>query len=151
MDQLRPDQVAGLREIYGLFDFSGAGRMDSRALGAVLRTVGVDVSESELSALIAQLSVGSSAGDASIDQEEFIHLMASVMADADPEEEADSSFQAFDVDADGRVGAEDLRVAAASLGIELDAAACAEMLEEVAAKPERGASREEFCAAALQG
>ena len=70
---------------------------------------------------------------------------------ADPEEEADSSFQAFDVDADGRVGAEDLRVAAASLGIELDAAACAEMLEEVAAKPERGASREEFCAAALQG
>ena len=118
--------------------------MNSRALGAVLRTVGVEVSESELTTLMTQLSVSSSTGESCIDVEEFIHLMTSPLDDAGPSEEIDRAFKAFDADSDGHVGQEDLRAAAGALGVDLDEAGCAEMLGEVARDPTKGASREEF-------
>ena len=148
MDQLTSEQVLELKRLYGLFDFSRTGKMNSRALGAVLRTIGVEISESELTLMMARISVKSASGEAAIDVEEFVHLMCESLDDADPAEEIDKAFQTFDVDNDGAVSSADLQAAATSLGIDLDKASAAEMLGEATDTPLRGASRTEFAAVA---
>lgn len=148
MDQLSEEQVAELKDLYRRFGSSPTAKMHSRALGAVLRTIGVEISESELTSMMASISVKSSSGEAAIDVEEFVHLLCGSLDDAGPEEEIDKAFQAFDVDGDGVVSSEDLQAAAASLGIDLDAATAAEMIAEATAAGSPGASRSEFAAVA---
>jgi Ca2+-binding EF-hand superfamily protein len=148
MDQLTEAQVEALRELYESFDFSGTGRLDQAAVGAVLRTIGVPLSQAELNDLMGRLSLTSSAGggEPSIDLQEFIHLMCSSLDDADPAEEIDRAYAFFDQDHDTRVSTADVVAAAKELGVHLDEASAREMLAEVAADVGTGASRAEFAA-----
>uniref|UniRef100_A0A7S1GAP5 Calmodulin n=1 Tax=Bicosoecida sp. CB-2014 TaxID=1486930 RepID=A0A7S1GAP5_9STRA len=120
-------QKDGFKEIFHLFDFSGEGRIDSKELGTMLRALGQSPTEAEVQDIIAEVDVD---GTGKLDFEEFLAMVAGRLKDTDIVGEVEASFDAFDVDGDGKVSAEDLRAYAEKLGEKLPMDDVREMVGE---------------------
>jgi calmodulin len=110
-----------------LFDKDGDGKITTKELGTVMRSLGQNPSESELTDMINEVDVDS---DGSIDFPEFLTMMARKMKDTDSEAEIAEAFKVFDRNGDGKISAAELRHVLTSIGEKLSDADVDQMIRE---------------------
>eukprot|EP00958_Prasinococcus_capsulatus_P011629 scaffold1156_cov394-Prasinococcus_capsulatus_cf.AAC.17 len=104
------------KEAFGLFDKDGDGYITTKELGTVMRSLGQNPTESELTDMIQEVDAD---GNGTIDFPEFLNLMARKMKDVDSEEELREAFKVFDRDGNGFISAAELRHVMTNLGEKL--------------------------------
>ena len=125
---LRDSVVKDLAEAFKIFDRNGDGKISSVELGAVLRSLGENLSEAELEQMIKDVDED---GDGEIDLQEFINLNsheskrgaasshdgeAGVDSSSSVTEALQSAFDVFDSNKDGFISAPELHRVLSGLG-----------------------------------
>lgn len=110
-----------------MLDKDGDGKITTKELGTVMRSLGQNPSESELTDMINEVDVDS---DGSIDFPEFLTMMARKMKDTDSEAEIAEAFKVFDRNGDGKISAAELRHVLTSIGEKLSDADVDQMIRE---------------------
>merc|ERR1719482_1835499 len=95
-------QEAELRQAFELFDKDGSGTIDQPELGAVMSSLGMELSDSDLATLYAQMDPS---GDGTIDFAEFCDVMAPDPTPEPPSMVAASIFLMLDKDGSGKITA----------------------------------------------
>lgn len=126
-EKLSEQQIAEFKEAFSLFDKDGDGKITTKELGTVMRSLGQNPSESELTDMINEVDVDS---DGSIDFPEFLTMMARKMKDTDSEAEIAEAFKVFDRNGDGKISAAELRHVLTSIGEKLSDADVDQMIRE---------------------
>ena len=104
LDQAQKDELASA---FALFDRDKDGRVSTRELGAIMRSLGHPLSENELQQIINEADEDN---NGTIEQDEFLAMMARRMNVGDSvEEEIKAVFQQFDKNNDGQISAAELR------------------------------------------
>merc|ERR1739840_77486 len=83
-DSLTEEQIAEFKEAFSLFDKDGDGTITTKELGTVMRSLGQNPKEEELTDMINEIDED---GNGTVDFEEFLVMMAKKMNVADSEEE----------------------------------------------------------------
>lgn len=110
-----------------MFDKDNDGKITTKELGIVMRSLGQNPSESELNDMINEVDVNN---DGSIDFPEFLTMMARKMKDSDSEAEIIEAFKVFDTNGDGKISAAELRHVLTSIGEKLSDYEVDKMIEE---------------------
>lgn len=126
-EKLSEEQIAEFKEAFSLFDKDSDGKITTKELGTVMRSLGQNPSESELTDMINEVDINS---DGSIDFPEFLTMMARKMKDTDSEAEIAEAFKVFDRNGDGKISAAELRHVLTSIGEKLSDADVDQMIRE---------------------
>ncbi|KAH8313449.1 hypothetical protein KR067_005961, partial [Drosophila pandora] len=127
MSDLTEEQVAEFKEAFIQFDKDGTGKISTRELGAVMRALGQNPTESELQDMIAEID---NDPNGQIDFNEFCSMMAKQMRETDTEEEMREAFKIFDRDCDGFISPAELRFVMINLGEKVTDEEIDEMIRE---------------------
>ena len=142
MTDLSEEQVAEFKEAFSLFDKDGDGKITTKELGTVMRSLGQNPTEAELQDMINEVDSDKSG---SIEFEEFLNLMSRKMQDTDTEEEIREAFKVFDKDNNGFISAAELRHVMTNLGEKLTESEVDEMIREADVDGDGQINYEEFC------
>ncbi|KAF9876088.1 calmodulin [Colletotrichum karsti] len=123
---LTEEQRAQYKEVFDLFDKDGTGDITAQELGEVMRSLGLNPSDTELTDMVNEVDADN---NGTIDFNEFLNLMAQKVQVGDAEEELKNAFKVFDRDGSGTISAEELRHVLKSLGENLSAADIDEMIQ----------------------
>ncbi|CAN3357448.1 calmodulin [Diutina catenulata] len=126
-EKLSDEQIKEFKDVFQLFDQDSDGKITSKELGTVMRSLGQTPSESELTDMINEVDVDN---DGSIDFPEFLTMMARKMKDTDSEAEIAEAFKVFDRNGDGKISAAELRHVLTSIGEKLSDADVDQMIKE---------------------
>ncbi|ODV94649.1 hypothetical protein PACTADRAFT_50513 [Pachysolen tannophilus NRRL Y-2460] len=126
-EKLSEEQITEFKEAFSLFDKDNDGKITTKELGTVMRSLGQNPSESELNDMINEVDVNN---DGSIDFPEFLTMMARKMKDSDSEAEIIEAFKVFDTNGDGKISAAELRHVLTSIGEKLSDYEVDEMIKE---------------------
>ncbi|SGZ53178.1 CIC11C00000001666 [Sungouiella intermedia] len=126
-EKLSEEQIAEFKEAFSLFDKDSDGKITTKELGTVMRSLGQNPSESELTDMINEVDINS---DGLIDFPEFLTMMARKMKDTDSEAEIAEAFKVFDRNGDGKISAAELRHVLTSIGEKLSDADVDQMIRE---------------------
>ena len=96
-----------------MFDKDGDGTITTKELGTVMKTLGQNATDAELSDMINEVDAD---GSGTIEFQEFLVLMARKMKDADNEEELLEPFKVFDKENKGFITANELKEVLKNLG-----------------------------------
>ncbi|KAI1868174.1 hypothetical protein JX265_006997 [Neoarthrinium moseri] len=107
------EQIAQFRSVFAVFDKDGTGDITSAELGDVMKSLGLNPTESELKDMIDEADVD---GNGAIDFEEFLKLMSQKTAASNLESELREAFRVFDADGSGTISTAELRQVLISLG-----------------------------------
>lgn len=110
-----------------MFDKDSDGKITTNELGTVMRSLGQNPTESELSDMVNEVDVNN---DGNIDFPEFLTMMARKMKDSDSEAEILEAFRVFDTDGDGKINAQELKHVLTSIGEKLTDQEVDEMIRE---------------------
>lgn len=99
-DELTPKLIAEFRQAFSLFDKKGNGSINTDELRDLLMLLGMGQSEQEIEKLIKEADDDESG---SIEEGEFLQLMARLMRDIETEEEIIEAFRPIDDARNGRV------------------------------------------------
>ncbi|ODQ78637.1 hypothetical protein BABINDRAFT_172009 [Babjeviella inositovora NRRL Y-12698] len=127
MDYKPQKQITEFKEAFSLFDKDNDGKITTKELGTVMRSLGQNPSESELKDLVNEVDINN---DGNIDFPEFLTMMARKMKDTDSEAEIAEAFKVFDRNGDGKISAAELRHVLTSIGEKLTDAEVDEMIRE---------------------
>ncbi|KAH8232410.1 hypothetical protein KR032_005801, partial [Drosophila birchii] len=127
MSELTEEQVAEFKDAFTQFDKDGTGKVSTRELGALMRTLGQNLSEPELQDLISE-SEANTSGE--FDFNEFCSIMTKQMRETDTEEEMREAFKIFDRDGDGFISPAELRFVMINLGEKVTDEEIDEMIRE---------------------
>jgi len=127
MTDLSQEQIAEFKEAFSLFDKDGDGTITTKELGTVMRSLGQNPTEAELTDMIAEVDQN---GNGQIDFNEFLTMMSRKMQENDTEEEIVEAFKVFDKDGNGYISAAELRHVMCNLGEKLTDDECDEMIRE---------------------
>jgi len=98
------------KEAFVVFDKNGQGSIGEDALKKLLKTLGQDVKDEEVKAILELGSSGGSAGDnEDISFDSFVKLMAARMDETEQQEELRAVFEALDADKDGLISITELK------------------------------------------
>merc|ERR1712196_251896 len=114
-------------EAFSLFDKDGDGTITTKELGTVMRSLGQNPTEAELTDMINEVDAD---GNGTIDFPEFCTLMARKMQSTDSEEELIEAFKVFDKDGNGTISRAELGQVMANLGEKLTDEEIDEMIRE---------------------
>lgn len=103
VEGLTDEQVATFKEEFTMYDTDQDGFITKDELGTVLRSLGEDPSEMELSKMVAEVDVNN---NDKIEFEEFLTMMAVKMYAECDEHSLIEAFKVFDVDMSGEITAE---------------------------------------------
>eukprot|EP00058_Branchiostoma_floridae_P007764 XP_002593252.1 hypothetical protein BRAFLDRAFT_124868 [Branchiostoma floridae] len=126
-DQLTEEQISEFKEAFSLFDKDGDGVITTKELGTVMRSLGQNPTEVELTDMINEVDTD---GNGTIDFPEFLTMMARKMEEVDSENELREAFQVFDKDRNGYISAAELRHVMTNLGEKLTDEEVDEMIRE---------------------
>mmetsp|Transcript_14523 Transcript_14523/g.31599 ORF Transcript_14523/g.31599 Transcript_14523/m.31599 type:complete len:150 (+) Transcript_14523:114-563(+) len=126
-DTLSEEQVKEFKEAFALFDKNQDGSISSTELGVVMRSLGQNPTEAELTDMINEVDAD---GNGTIDFPEFLTLMARKMQSADTEDELKEAFKVFDQDGSGFIDPNELRTVMTSLGEKLTDDEVDDMIKE---------------------
>ncbi|KAK3809400.1 MAG: putative calmodulin [Benniella sp.] len=126
-DSLTDDQISEFKEAFALFDKDGDGTITTKELGAVMRSLGQNPTESELQDMVNEVDAD---GNGTIDFPEFLTMMARKMKDTDSEDEIKEAFKVFDKDGNGYISPAELRHVMANLGEKLSDEEIDQMVRE---------------------
>lgn len=121
------EQIAEFKEAFSLFDKDSDGKITTKELGTVMRSLGQNPLESELTDMINEVDINS---DGLIDFPEFLTMMARKMKDTDSEAEIAEAFKVFDRNGDGKISAAELRHVLTLIGEKLSDADVDQMIRE---------------------
>ncbi|XP_010070343.2 caltractin [Eucalyptus grandis] len=102
-----------IREAFELFDTDGSGTIDARELNVAMRALGFEMTEEQISKMIADVDKD---GSGSIDYDEFEHMMTAKIGERDTKEELTKAFHLIDQDNNGKISFEDIRRISKELG-----------------------------------
>ena len=142
MAELTEEQIAEFKEAFSLFDKDGDGKITTKELGTVMRSLGQNPTEAELQDMINEVDQDK---NGSIEFEEFLNLMARKIQDTDTEEEIREAFKVFDKDNNGFISAAELRHVMTNLGEKLTEEEVEEMIREADVDGDGQINYEEFC------
>ncbi|XP_033734489.1 calmodulin-like [Pecten maximus] len=111
--QLTKEQITEFRDTFLLFDQDGDGTITTKELGHVMRSLGQNPTDAELHDMI---SLVDNDGNGSIDFDEFLHLVAKRLQEADIETGLVEAFRLFDKDGNGFLTANELQSVVATSG-----------------------------------
>ncbi|EDV94923.1 calmodulin-related protein 97A [Drosophila grimshawi] len=121
------EQIAEYREAFMLFDKNQSGRISTRELGNLMRSLGENPTEVELRDMINEVDTS---GDGEIDFQEFCQLMSRQSHENDTEEELREAFKIFDKDEDGFISPAELRFVMINIGEKLTDEEIDDMIRE---------------------
>ena len=110
------EKVLQLKEAFNLFDRDGDGVITTKELGTVMKSLGQNLEEEELSDMINEVDGD---GNGTIDFHEFIVMMTNAfnaMKDNYSDEVLHGAFKMIDIDGNGFINAEELRQVMENLG-----------------------------------
>ncbi|KAG9048786.1 hypothetical protein FS837_012073 [Tulasnella sp. UAMH 9824] len=132
-------QISEFKKAFSLFDKDGDGSISARELGDAMRTLGHNLSDSELQEMIKNADTD---GTGAVTFPEFLTMMAKT---SDPEENRlQEVFKKFDVDGNGHINAKELKEATRALGQNMTDDEIDEMIKEADADGDGLVSYEEF-------
>ncbi|OPJ76413.1 calmodulin, striated muscle [Patagioenas fasciata monilis] len=140
-ERLSEEKIAEFKEAFSLFDRDGDGRITTKELGTVMRSLGQNPTEAELQDMAVEVDTD---GSGTIDFPEFLLLMARKMRDTDSEEEMREAFRVFDKDGNGYISAAELRHIMTNLGEKLTDEEVDEMIREADFNDDGQVNYEEF-------
>ncbi|KAH1242415.1 putative calcium-binding protein CML25 [Glycine max] len=124
----RASVMEDLEYVFKKFDANGDGKISASELGSMMKSLGQPATEEELKKLIREVD---SDGDGHINLEEFTELNTK---DVDPDEVLENlkdAFSIFDLDGNGSITAEELKMVMASLGDACSIEECRKMIAGV--------------------
>ncbi|XP_063691175.1 calmodulin-A-like [Bolinopsis microptera] len=124
---LSDTQLADFKETFTLFDKNGDGTITTDELEVVMRSLGQDPTEEYLQATIAKVDAN---GNGSMEFDEFLELMTEYMEVDESEENMRETFDAFDLNQDGRITGKELKTAMKNLGNDLTDEDITKMIKE---------------------
>merc|ERR1712194_621118 len=130
-------QKADLKEAFGLFDTDGSGAIDATELCTAMAALGFNPKKSEIDKMDKD-------GDATIDLEEFMIMLAEMMNQKDGKEEMLKGFKMFDDDSTGKISFKNFKRVATELGETLTDDQLKEILNEADEDKDGEISQEEF-------
>lgn len=105
-DNLTDEQIIEFREAFQAFDKDGSGFITTKELGTVMRSLGQNLTESEVREIIDEVDEDK---NGTIDFHEFLSLMARKMKIIDKEDELLDAFKLLDLDGSGKISKYELR------------------------------------------
>ncbi|OCL00910.1 calmodulin [Cenococcum geophilum 1.58] len=126
-EALTNEQISEYRQAFAAFDKDGNGEITSEELGEMMRSLGLEPSETELQDIINEVDLDNTG---SIDFDEFVTMMAKRVPKVDAETELRQAFKVFDRDGSGSIDTEELRHVMKSLGENLTDEQIDEMIRE---------------------
>ncbi|KAL9265302.1 putative calcium-binding protein CML25 [Drosera capensis] len=140
-DRFNAQIIEELEQVFKKFDVNGDGKICSSELGSIMRSLGDDLTESELKIMIDEVD---SDGDGFIDLKEFIELNTKGIDADDFEQNLREAFSVYDIDGNGSISAEELQQVLRSLGDNCSIAECRRMIGGVDADGDGTICFEEF-------
>jgi len=142
------EQREEFRDAFKLFDKNGDGVISSDEVGAVMRSLGQNPTETDIQDFIREVDMD---GNGNIDFEEFCNVMAPKMkSQAEEEAELLESFKVFDKNGDGFISAKELQDMMLTLGEKLTNEEVDEMIKEADTNGDGKVDYEEFVKLMLQ-
>ena len=127
VDELTEDQKNEFKDVFSLFDKDGDGTVSTKELGVVMRALGQNPTDAEVTEMIKEVDID---GNGEVDFDEFCGLMIKKMNENEPEEELVEVFKIFDKNNDERIDYEDLKIIFQELGEDVSEKDCKVMIEE---------------------
>ncbi|CAG9761591.1 unnamed protein product [Ceutorhynchus assimilis] len=112
-NDLSPEALEEIREVFKLFDLDNDGTISSKELGVVMKALGQNPTEAELLDIVTEVDKDA---NGLIDFEEFVDVMKGIMTECDNEDDIKGAFRVFDKEGKGFITAEDLKETITSLG-----------------------------------
>merc|ERR1712167_175756 len=140
-------QKADLKEAFTLFDTDGSGAIDSSELCTAMAALGFNPKKSEIEKMVKEMDKD---GDATIDLEEFMIMLAEKMNQKDGKEEMLKGFAMFDDDKTGKISFNNFKRVATELGETLTDDQLKEILAEADEDKDGEISKEEFLAVMMK-
>ena len=141
MAALTDDQIAEFRDAFSLFEKGSNGKISTKQLGTVMRSLGQNPTETELKDMIKEVDTD---GNGTIDFPDFLTLMARQMKDFDVLEEIREACKVFDENSDGYISASGLKQVMTNLGEKLTDEEVDEMIREADIDGDGQINYEEF-------
>jgi len=112
-ENLSDEKILEFRAAFEIFDKDKDGNITKKELGTVMRNLGQNPSEVELTEMINEVDID---GNETIDFREFLGLMVRKMKDSDIDEELLEAFKVFDRDGNGFITSHELKNVMVNLG-----------------------------------
>lgn len=125
---LSDEQKSGIKEAFDLFDSDGSGKIDTKDLKIVLRSLGQEQTKEEIERIITVIDPD---GQGHVPFEKFLKLMLTKIEEKHTAEEVLKAFHLFDDDNTGKITFKNLKRVSDELGENLTDEELQEMIEEV--------------------
>jgi Ca2+-binding EF-hand superfamily protein len=135
--ELNEEQVTEIREAFDLFDVSGTGLVPRKDLKVMMRALGIEARKETL----ARLQAGKTG---SVQYEEFLSLMTTILNEKDIHDEMMRAFNLFDMDGRGKITFENLKRVANELNEALSDDELREMIREADIDQDGAVNASEF-------
>ena len=110
-----------------MFDKDGDGSITTKELGVVMKSLGQNPTEDELTDMINEIDED---GNGTVDFDEFLSMMIKKASCKDPYDELKEAFKVFDKDQNGYISEAELKQVMRQLGEELTDEELQEMIRE---------------------
>ena len=139
--QLTPQQLREAKDAFDLFDTTGNGVMEQKELKIALMTLGFEVTREEIRSLVSELDSNNAS---TIDFNEFVQIIQSLLVGRDTVAELTEAFKLFDIDGTGKITAKNLMDVVASMNEQLTEPEINEIIAEADKRGEGNITLEEF-------
>ncbi len=140
-ENLSDERIAEFRAAYEVFDKDKDGKISKKELGTVMRNLGQNPTEVELTEMINEVDID---GNGTIDFREFLGLMVRKMKDSDVDDELLEAFKVFDRDGNGFITSIELKNVMTSLGEYISPEEVDELIKEADLDGDGHINYEEF-------
>ncbi|KAF6252283.1 calmodulin [Scenedesmus sp. NREL 46B-D3] len=127
MAPLTDAQTAEAKEAFALFDKDNDGCITTGELGTVMRALGKNPTEAEVSSLIKEVDAD---GRGVINLQEFLGVMSREIRSFDSEQDIRNAWKVFDKDQRGFIEAKELRHVLTNIGEKLSSPEMEDMIKE---------------------
>ncbi|KAM0745718.1 calmodulin 2-like protein [Meredithblackwellia eburnea MCA 4105] len=141
MEALTEAQLSEAREAFSVFDKDNSGSISTSELGRIFRSLGQNASDEEIQSIIDKYDTDKSG---SVEFDEFVAMMNSLMGDRDPEQDMRDTFNTFDMNGDGTISPKELHHVFKALGDDIPLEEVEKMIAEADTDHDGGVSYEEF-------
>ncbi len=126
-DQLSEEQLTEIKQVFDRFDHEGTGLITSKDLGNILRSLGIDVLDRDLTDLLEEINRNNGG---KISFSSFLEILISRLDNLETEKTIILAFEVFDSTKRGIISASELRYLMTHLGERLSEEEVNEMIRE---------------------
>ena len=120
-------QILEFKDAFGLFDRDGDGTVTTQELGAVMKNLGQNPTDSMLKSMIAEVDADNSG---TLDFAEFLTMMVRKIRGVDVQDEIQAAFQSFDKDGSGTINSVELKTILMDIDANISKVDIADMMQE---------------------